>query len=197
MRWDPDQYLRFADERARPFHELLARVPASSPSVVADLGCGPATLTRELAERWPGARVEGVDYSAEMIERARAEANSRAASDKDRQKQLEEMKAKYEAMIQQYQAELKAKSETAKAAADVKAADAKRNVAKAEAARAKTMLEYRFIRAPFAGTVTRRKVDPGHFVQPVTGFQVASVHSMSLTCAMGPGFDLFRNGPGT
>jgi trans-aconitate 2-methyltransferase len=74
MRWDPDQYLRFADERARPFRELLARVPAEDPRVVADLGCGPATLTRELAERWPGARVEGVDDSAEMIERARAEA---------------------------------------------------------------------------------------------------------------------------
>src|SRR5436305_4815158 len=74
MRWDPDQYLRFADERARPFRELLARVPAENPRVVADLGCGPATLTRELAERWPGARVEGVDDSAEMIERARAEA---------------------------------------------------------------------------------------------------------------------------
>jgi trans-aconitate 2-methyltransferase len=74
MRWDPEQYLRFADERARPFRELVARVGAQQPKIVADLGCGPATLTRELAERWPGARVEGVDDSAEMIERARAEA---------------------------------------------------------------------------------------------------------------------------
>jgi trans-aconitate 2-methyltransferase len=71
MRWDPEQYLRFAPERARPFHELLARVTARNPTVVADLGCGPATLTRELAARWPGARVEGVDNSAEMIEQAR------------------------------------------------------------------------------------------------------------------------------
>src|SRR5947209_7953422 len=74
MRWDPEQYLRFADQRARPFRELLARVGAQDPVVVADVGCGPGSLTRELAERWPRARVEGVDDSAEMIERARAEA---------------------------------------------------------------------------------------------------------------------------
>jgi hypothetical protein len=42
--------------------------------------------------------------------RARDEANSRAASDKDRQKQLEDMKAKYESIIQKLEAELKAKS---------------------------------------------------------------------------------------
>lgn len=74
MRWDPEQYLRFADERARPFRELLARVQAQDPKIVVDLGCGPATLTRELAARWPAAHVAGVDVSAEMIERARAEA---------------------------------------------------------------------------------------------------------------------------
>jgi trans-aconitate 2-methyltransferase len=74
VRWDPEQYLRFADERARPFHELLARVGAQHPATVADLGCGPATLTRRLVDRWPDARVEGVDNSAEMIERARHEA---------------------------------------------------------------------------------------------------------------------------
>ena len=73
MRWDPEQYLRFADERSRPFRELLARVGARHPRVVADLGCGPATLTRELAQRWPDADIEGVDDSPEMIERARAE----------------------------------------------------------------------------------------------------------------------------
>ncbi len=73
MHWDPEQYLRFADQRRRPFQELLARVGARHPRVVADLGCGPATLTRELAQRWPDADVEGVDDSPEMIERARAE----------------------------------------------------------------------------------------------------------------------------
>ncbi len=57
MRWDPDQYLQFAAERGRPFDDLLARVPAADPAVVVDLGCGPGTLTRTLADRWPRARV--------------------------------------------------------------------------------------------------------------------------------------------
>jgi trans-aconitate 2-methyltransferase len=70
--WDPQQYLRFGDERGRPFVELIARVGASDPRTVADLGCGPGTLTRLLLERWPGARVTGVDASAVMLQRAAA-----------------------------------------------------------------------------------------------------------------------------
>ncbi|HET9995869.1 MAG TPA: trans-aconitate 2-methyltransferase [Nocardioides sp.] len=70
--WDPDRYLTYADERGRPFVELLARVDATDPATVVDLGCGPGNLTALLVERWPGARVVGLDSSAEMIEKARA-----------------------------------------------------------------------------------------------------------------------------
>ncbi|NDL58484.1 methyltransferase domain-containing protein [Phytoactinopolyspora sp. XMNu-373] len=69
--WDPQQYLVFADQRARPFHDLVARVRAEQVGFVADLGCGPGELTAGLAGRWPGARVVGVDSSAAMIQRAR------------------------------------------------------------------------------------------------------------------------------
>ena len=69
-RWDPDRYLVYADERARPFVDLLARVDATAPATVVDLGCGPGTLTALLAHRWPGADVLGVDSSPEMVERA-------------------------------------------------------------------------------------------------------------------------------
>ena len=71
--WDPERYLTYADERGRPFVELLQRVAAEDPRLVVDLGCGPGNLTRLLAERWPSARVLGVDSSAEMVERARAD----------------------------------------------------------------------------------------------------------------------------
>lgn len=74
MRWDPAQYTRYAGERGRPFLDLLARVGATAPRRVADLGCGPGNLTALLAARWPAAAVEGLDSSPEMIERARAEA---------------------------------------------------------------------------------------------------------------------------
>jgi trans-aconitate 2-methyltransferase len=68
--WDPSTYLRYADERSRPFHDLLNRVAAEFPSLVVDLGCGTGHLTGTLAERWPGADVVGVDNSAEMIAKA-------------------------------------------------------------------------------------------------------------------------------
>lgn len=69
--WDPARYLQFADERARPFFELVSRIQAADPGLVADLGCGPGQLTATLAERWPGAEVIGVDSSPEMIAAAR------------------------------------------------------------------------------------------------------------------------------
>ena len=69
--WDPDRYLTYADERGRPFVELLARVDATDPGDVVDLGCGPGNLTVLLAERWPRARVRGLDSSPEMIAAAR------------------------------------------------------------------------------------------------------------------------------
>ena len=72
--WDPGEYQRYAGERARPFFDLLARVRATDPGYVVDLGCGPGNLTATLARRWPGADVVGVDNSPEMISAAQAEA---------------------------------------------------------------------------------------------------------------------------
>ena len=70
--WDPAQYLAFADHRARPFYELLARVGAEEPRRVVDVGCGPGNLTLALSSRWPSAVVEAFDSSPEMVEAARA-----------------------------------------------------------------------------------------------------------------------------
>ena len=75
--WDPGEYQRFAGERGRPFFDLLTRVRASDPRLIADLGCGPGNLTAALADRWPSADVVGVDNSAEMIGAARAAAGQR------------------------------------------------------------------------------------------------------------------------
>lgn len=72
MPWEPDVYLRFADHRARPGYELMARIPEGSPSRIVDLGCGTGTLTGALAQRWPSAHVVGIDSSAEMIAKASA-----------------------------------------------------------------------------------------------------------------------------
>jgi trans-aconitate 2-methyltransferase len=72
--WDPDRYLTFSDERGRPFLDLVARIGAEAPRSVVDLGCGAGNLTVLLAQRWPGARVLGVDSSAAMVEAAPADA---------------------------------------------------------------------------------------------------------------------------
>lgn len=69
--WDTSQYLKFHDERTRPARELLARVPTDRAECVVDLGSGPGNSTALLLERFPGARVTGVDNSKEMIDRAR------------------------------------------------------------------------------------------------------------------------------
>ncbi|GGJ86107.1 trans-aconitate 2-methyltransferase [Pilimelia anulata] len=71
--WDPTLYLQFADQRSRPFAELLARLPLTDPRRIVDLGAGPGHLTAELARRWPGAAVSGVDADPAMVARARAD----------------------------------------------------------------------------------------------------------------------------
>ena len=69
--WDAGQYMKYADERARPFIDLLARVRSEDPARIVDLGCGPGNLTRMLAERWPTTHVIGVDHSPQMLEQAK------------------------------------------------------------------------------------------------------------------------------
>lgn len=70
--WDDAQYRKFIDARTRPAAELLARVPLAAAERVLDLGCGPGNSTELLLQRWPSARVTGVDNSPEMLKAARA-----------------------------------------------------------------------------------------------------------------------------
>jgi trans-aconitate 2-methyltransferase len=70
--WDPALYLKFGGERTRPAADLLARVPQMAPKRVYDLGCGPGNSTALLAERFPEAKIVGIDSSADMLADARA-----------------------------------------------------------------------------------------------------------------------------
>ncbi|MDO5628853.1 MAG: methyltransferase domain-containing protein [Mobilicoccus sp.] len=69
--WNPGSYARFSGERSRPFVDLLARVGEIDPETVVDLGCGDGSMTVALAERWPQARVIGIEPSTQMLAAAR------------------------------------------------------------------------------------------------------------------------------
>lgn len=72
MPWDPTLYSAFAQPRLRPAMDLLARIDADHPHLVADLGCGTGNVTRILAERWHDSTISGVDSSPEMLGAAAA-----------------------------------------------------------------------------------------------------------------------------
>jgi trans-aconitate 2-methyltransferase len=68
--WNPEQYARFAAERAQPFHDLLDLVRPVPGGQVVDLGCGSGELTAELHRRLRAAQTLGLDSSPAMLERA-------------------------------------------------------------------------------------------------------------------------------
>jgi trans-aconitate 2-methyltransferase len=76
MTWNPDQYLKFAQPRLRPAIDLLGRIALEFPQRIYDLGCGTGSITRILGQRWPTARITGVDDSAEMLAQAAKESQS-------------------------------------------------------------------------------------------------------------------------
>jgi len=73
-RWDPDQYVRFRDERAQPFYDLAALVRRHPGMRVVDLGCGPGELTRWLHVELQAGETLGLDRSPEMLAAAAAHA---------------------------------------------------------------------------------------------------------------------------
>lgn len=75
--WDANLYLKFADARMRPALDLMGRLdPANGERAghaIYDLGCGAGNISRLLMERFPRARVIGIDSSEQMLEKARAQ----------------------------------------------------------------------------------------------------------------------------
>ncbi len=68
--WNPDQYLKFSDERTQPCRDLAARIALPQVRTVIDLGCGPGNSTQVLAERWPNAQITALDSDTAMINAA-------------------------------------------------------------------------------------------------------------------------------
>ena len=96
-------------------------------------------------------------------------------------------RAEIEAKVQSAEALAKeSEAKRNKAKADVEAAKARVQVAQAEAERMQALVDYRQIRAPFDGVVTRRNVHTGHFLQPNASggpsvlFQVARIDLLRI-----------------
>jgi trans-aconitate 2-methyltransferase len=73
--WDPDLYHRFRRYRAEPFEAILARLEHDDAEQriadrIVDLGCGTGENTVELARRFAGCTMIGMDSSPAMIDRA-------------------------------------------------------------------------------------------------------------------------------
>ncbi len=68
--WNPQQYLKFKNERNRPIYDLILRIEIERPERILDIGCGPGNSTRALMDRWPQSEIIGLDVSRSMIERA-------------------------------------------------------------------------------------------------------------------------------
>jgi trans-aconitate 2-methyltransferase len=71
--WNPETYLKYAAERLRPAMDLLQRIPLTRCDRAYDLGCGAGNVTQLIRERWPEAKITGLDSSPEMLARGRAE----------------------------------------------------------------------------------------------------------------------------
>ncbi|MEA3185317.1 MAG: trans-aconitate 2-methyltransferase [Ilumatobacteraceae bacterium] len=75
--WDPEQYRRFAAERAQPFHDLLGLIETGPIARAADLGCGPGELTALAAQQLAVGEMIGVDNSPAMLDKAAEHASDR------------------------------------------------------------------------------------------------------------------------
>ncbi len=65
--WNPQQYRKFAEERAQPFVDLLALIRDRPVRHAVDLGCGPGELTRLAADELGCESMVGVDNSPAML----------------------------------------------------------------------------------------------------------------------------------
>jgi trans-aconitate 2-methyltransferase len=70
--WNPQQYEKFKNERSQPFFDLMGLLEPAPEARVIDLGCGTGELTADLHRHLQASHTQGLDSSAQMLERASA-----------------------------------------------------------------------------------------------------------------------------
>lgn len=66
-KWNPAQYNKFKDQRAKPFNDLVGLVDKQNLNRVLDLGCGTGELTKSLFDSLKPKSLIGLDASDEML----------------------------------------------------------------------------------------------------------------------------------
>jgi HlyD family secretion protein len=118
--------------------------------------------TQSDVERWrlQSARIQDLATSGSVTRQLQEETHQNFAAAQAAHKESTAAIESAQAVVVQTEAQ------SAKAAADVEAAQARVQVAAANLAHAQALLSYLTVKAPFAGVITNRNIDPGHFVQP-------------------------------
>ncbi len=70
-KWNPTQYEKFKDQRAKPFYDLKNLIQPMPLKSALDLGCGTGELTQKLFESLKPQRLLGIDSSSEMLEKSK------------------------------------------------------------------------------------------------------------------------------
>jgi trans-aconitate 2-methyltransferase len=71
--WNPELYLKYGNERTQPSIDLVGKIKIDfKPESILDVGCGPGNSSQVLLQRWPGAKLTGIDSSLNMIKKAKA-----------------------------------------------------------------------------------------------------------------------------
>lgn len=66
-KWNPEQYNKFKDQRAKPFYDLKNLIERKPINHALDLGCGTGELTRILFDDLKPENMLGLDSSPEML----------------------------------------------------------------------------------------------------------------------------------
>jgi HlyD family secretion protein len=151
-------------EQATSNVEAVEAAAETAKAKIAEAQAGITRATGEY-ERWKAeyARIKKLAESGSVTEKVADETlNQFRAAEAAREEAVAAVQSA-EAAAREAQANI------GKAKADRVAAEARLQVATSDLARAKTMLGYAEIKAPFDGVVTQRSIDTGHFVQPAGG----------------------------
>lgn len=68
--WNATLYSKFLKDRTQPSIDLVNRISLDKPKSIIDIGCGPGNSTKVLKDKFPNARVIGIDSSQDMIKTA-------------------------------------------------------------------------------------------------------------------------------